>query len=251
MRPARSSRAASDLSLLHEWAERFGAPLSERQRDAFHVYRDELLEWNATRANLTAVTEPREVESRLFLESLWCAATLPTGITSGGRLIDVGTGGGFPGLPLAIAFPILNVTLLEATGKKVQFLEHVIGLLDLSNARAVHGRAENLAHDPAHREAYNAVTARALAPLPALVELCLPFVRTGGTLIAPKGADAEREVEESANALSALGGETQSIIPPDPDAPIPADHRIVTIRKIAPTPDAYPRRAGVPTRRPL
>ena len=235
--------------MLHEWAERFGAPLTERQLAAFQTYRDELLAWNATRANLTAITDPDEVESRLFLESLWCAVALPS--TSGFRLIDVGSGGGFPGLPLAIAFPEMDVTLVEATGKKVDFLEHVIACLELPNARAIHGRAEDIAHDSKHREVYDIVTARALASLPALVELCLPFLKVGGVLIAPKSADVEQEVDAASNALAVLGGETKGILLPDPDSPVPTNHRLVVIRKVAPTPDAYPRRAGVPSRRPL
>ncbi len=237
------------MPLLREWAGRLGAPLTDHRLDAFRVYRDELLAWNATRANLTAITDPDEVESRLFLESLWCAAALPS--TDGSRLIDIGSGGGFPGLPLAIAFPEMDVTLLEATSKKVDFLEHVIARLELPNARAIHGRAEDLAHDPEHREAYDAATARALAPLPALVELCLPFVMVGGVLIAPKGADTEQEIYDASNALSTLGGEAAGIILPEPDSAISADHRLVVIRKAAPTPETYPRRAGVPTRRPL
>ncbi|MYD35926.1 MAG: 16S rRNA (guanine(527)-N(7))-methyltransferase RsmG [Dehalococcoidia bacterium] len=235
--------------MLRGWAGRFGAPLTDQQVAAFKTYCDELLTWNANRANLTAITDPAEVESRLFLESLWCAAALPQ--TSGLRLIDVGSGGGFPGLPLVIAFPGLDVTLLEATGKKVDFLQHMIACLKLPNARAIHGRAEDLAHDSEHREAYDVATARALAPLPALLELCLPFMKVGGMLIAPKGADAEQEVDAASNALSVLGGEAQGIILPEPDSPISADHRLVVIRKVAPTPDSHPRRAGVPARRPL
>lgn len=237
------------MPLLQRWAGQFGAPLTDHQLDAFRLYRDELLAWNSSRANLTAVTNPDAVESRLFLESLWCAAASPP--TDGARLIDIGSGGGFPGLPLAIAFPEMNVTLLEATRKKVDFLEHIIELLGLPNCRAIHGRAEDFAHDPEHREAYAAATARALAPLPALVELCLPFVKVGGVLIAPKGADAEQEIYDASNALSTLGGKVEEIILPQPDSPIPADHRLVVIRKVAPTPETYPRRAGVPTRRPL
>lgn len=237
--------------MLQEWAERFGAPLTEQQIAAFQTYRDELLAWNSSRANLTAITDPDEVESRLFLESLWCAAALPIGITSGGRLIDVGSGGGFPGLPLAIAFPDMDVTLLEATRKKVNFLQHIVGRLDLRNCRAFHGRAEEIAHEPKRRESYDAVTARALALMPALVELCLPFLKEGGTLIAPKGADAEQEMDAASNALSVLGGEAHGIILPEPDSPIPADHRLVIIHKVTPTPDSYPRRSGAPTRRPL
>lgn len=244
-----SDSLTDNLPMLQEWAGRFGAPLTEQQIAAFQTYRDELLAWNANRANLTAITNPDEVESRLFLESLWCTAALPS--KSGARLIDIGSGGGFPGLPLAIAYPELHVTLLEATRKKVDFLQHVIGLLGIRNCHAIHGRAEDIGHDSKHREAYDAATARALAPLPALVELCLPFLKVGGVLIAPKGADAGHEVDAASNALSTLGGEAQGIIMPEPDSPISADHRLVVIRKVAPTPDTYPRRNGVPTRRPL
>lgn len=249
--PRTSGTLAGNLHILHEWAGRFGASLTAGQISAFQIYRDELLAWNATRANLTAITDPDEVESRLFLESLWCAAALPAGITSGGRLIDVGSGGGFPGLPPAIAFPEMEVTLLEATRKKVDFLQHVIARLELPNAKVIHGRAEDIAHDPKHRELYDTATARALAATPALVEFCLPFLKVGGVLIAPKGADAEQEIDAASNALSVLGGEVQEIILPEPDSPLSAEHRLVVIHKAAPTPDSYPRRSGVPTRRPL
>ena len=242
-------RETTAMPLLHEWAGQFGAPLTEHRLDAFRVYRDELLAWNASRANLTAITDPDEVESRLFLESLWCAAASPP--TDGSRLIDVGSGGGFPGLPLAIAYPRVDVTLVEATGKKIQFLKRIINLLGLRNCHAIHGRAEDFAHDPEHREVYEAATARAVAPLPALVELCLPFVRVGGILIAPKGIDAEQEIADASNALSKLGGEFETIYTPEPGSPIPADHRLVVIRKTSPTPYRYPRPNGVPARRPL
>ena len=246
----RESDALQDpLPLLRAGAVRLGAPLSPQQLDVFRIYRDELLSWNAGRANLTAITAPEDVETLLFLESLACVAALPN--DSDLRVIDIGAGGGFPGVPLAIAFARLDVTLVEATGKKVRFLEHIIGLLGLRNCRALQGRAEDLAHDPDHRELYDVAAARALAPLPALVELCLPFVRVGGVLIAPKGADAETEVRAASNALAALGGESGGIILPDPETPIPADHRLILIRKSAPTPYRYPRPNGVPTRRPL
>ena len=250
MSTARESEPQADpLPILRAGAERLGVPLSPQQFDAFRIYRDELLSWNETRANLTAITAPEDVEKLLFIESLACVAALSN--DSELRLIDIGAGGGFPGAPLAIAFPHMDVTLVEATGKKVRFLEHVIELLGLRNCRALQGRAEDLAHDPDHREMYDVAAARALAPLPALVELCLPFIRVGGVLIAPKGADAETEIHAASNALAALGGESGGIILPDPETPIPADHRLVLIRKSAPTPYRYPRRNGVPTRRPL
>ncbi|MCY4575440.1 MAG: 16S rRNA (guanine(527)-N(7))-methyltransferase RsmG [Chloroflexi bacterium] len=244
-----SNDSVDSLPLLREWADKLGAPLAEHQLDAFRIYREELLGWTAKRTNLTAITEPDEVESRLFLESLWCAMALPT--TEGLRLVDVGTGGGFPGLPLAIAFPQLHITLVEATGKKITFLEHVVGVLGLRNCHVVQGRAEDLGHEPDHREVYDVATARAVAPMPTLVELCLPFVRMNGLLIAPKGADAEQEINDASDALSALGGASEGIVLPDLNTPIPADHRLVVISKTTPSPYRYPRRNGVPAQRPL
>ncbi len=238
-----------DLPLLREWAGRLGTPLTERQVSLFAIYREELLTWNAHRTNLTAITRPDMVESRLFIGSLVCAVALPQ--VSQQRLIDIGSGGGFPGLPLAIALPTWDITLVEATSKKVEFLEHVIALLHLDNASALQSRAENLAHDHTHRERYDVATARALAPLSTLVELCLPFVRNGGILIAPKSTDAEREAQEASRALAVLGGEVQDITRPPSGTPIPASHSLVIIRKVAPTPHRYPRRNGVPARQPL
>ena len=244
-----TSSATRDLPLLHEWAERLGAPLTPRQLDAFRIYRDELLAWNSTRGNLTAIKAPEDVETLLFLESLACAKALPS--VADLRLIDIGTGGGFPGLPLALTFPALDVTLMDGTRKKVQFLEHVIPILNLHNTRAIHARAEDLALDPAHRDRYDVATARAVAPLRVLAEICLPFIRVGGVLIAHKGSTADREVEEAANALETLGAELQEIQRLDDIDSIPADHCLVIIRKTAPTLLAYPRRAGLPSRRPL
>ena len=238
---------ADELPLLRQWAGRLGAPLAEHQLDVFRLYRDELLSWTVRRANLTSITDPDEVESRLFLESLWCAGALPA--TEGLRLIDVGSGGGFPGLPLAIAFPRLDITLVEATGKKIQFLEHVVGVLGLRNCHVFQGRAEDLGHDPDHREVYDVATARGLAPLPTLVELCLPFIRVGGVRhrLQRRGRRAGGLCDAS-NALSALGGEAEGIILPDPDTPIPTDHRLVLIRKSAPTPYQYPAATASPPR---
>ncbi|NDJ61487.1 MAG: 16S rRNA (guanine(527)-N(7))-methyltransferase RsmG, partial [Chloroflexi bacterium] len=165
-------------------------------------------------------------------------------------VIDVGSGAGFPGLPLRVAFPALHVTLLEATGKKVAFLQHMIDTLGLAGATALHGRAEEAAHQPDQRARYDLVVARAVARLPSLLEYLLPLARVGGLCIAMKGHTAAEEAASSRRALSLLGGELDRIQPvqlPERDEP----HYLVVIKKTAQTPRKYPRRPGVPTSSPL
>ena len=165
-------------------------------------------------------------------------------------MIDIGTGAGIPGLPLKIMRPDLAVTLLEAIGKKVRFLEEIVQQLDLKDVQVLHGRAEELARDPAYRETFALALARAVAPLRILVELALPFVRLGGHLAAAKGSGAAREVREAANSLAECGGAVDRLVSLDVPGPGPAP-RLVIIRKIAPTPERYPRRTGIPQKRPL
>jgi len=163
-------------------------------------------------------------------------------------VIDIGTGAGIPGLPLKIMRPDLAVTLLEAIGKKVRFLEEIVQQLDLKDVQVLHGRAEELARDPAYRETFALALARAVAPLRILVELALPFVRPGGYLAAPKGSGAQREVREASVALRLCGGEIAAVQHLDVPDTAPT---LVLIRKIGETPNAYPRRPGIPSKRPL
>ena len=229
-------------------AARAGVVLDAEQLARFDVYRRLLLEWNA-RFNLTAVTDPIEVERRLFLDALLLVPTVDGLVAAGDRdpprLVDVGSGAGVPGLPLKIARPRLDVTLIEATGKKARFLAHVIAELGLGGAFAVHGRAEELAHDPAHRAAYDQATARAVASLPALLELCVPLLRVGGHALFPKGAAIAGELAAGERAAPLVGARVRSAEPVAPGT------CLVTVAKVAPTPRRFPRRAGIPAREPL
>lgn len=213
------------------------------------TYAERLLVENR-RANLTGARDRTAIYRRHFGESLALLVALETAGIALSPLIDIGTGAGFPGLPMKIARRDLNVTLVEATGKKVRFLEAVITELSLDCVRVVQARAEALAREPDLREAFLLAVARTVAPLPVLLELTLPFLQVGGYLAAPKGSAASREISESANALSELGGVIVSASPLDLpfEGPTPT---LILVKKVAPTPDRYPRRAGIPNKRPL
>jgi 16S rRNA (guanine527-N7)-methyltransferase len=230
-------------------ASAIGISLSPAQVQAFRVYRDELLEWNR-RFNLTAITDPAEVETRHFLDSLTVARAVPGGLGSHTPLADVGSGAGFPGIPLKIAFPALPLTLIEATGKKARFLEYIAARLGLENVTVVARRAEEAGRDPALREAFAVVVARALAPMAALAELTLPLCAVGGRVIAQKRGDIAAELRAAERAVLLLGGRLQETVPVS--APGLEDGRVlVVVDKTSPTPGQYPRRPGVPARRPL
>lgn len=234
-------------SLAEHAAALFGITLAPEQLALFDAYTRELAAWN-THTNLTAITDPAEVMVRHYLDSLSVAPAAH--LRAGVRLIDVGSGAGFPGLPLLIAFPGLEVTLLEATGKKIAFLDHVIGALGLAGAVTLRARAEEAGQMPGQRAAYDLVLARAVARLPALLEYLLPLAKVGGRCVAMKGVTAEAEARDSARALKTLGGalrEIQKVALPGVADP----HYLVIVDKVAPTPPAYPRRPGLPTRSPL
>jgi 16S rRNA (guanine527-N7)-methyltransferase len=222
--------------------------LTGQQRQAFELYTQELLIWNA-RFNLTAITDPEGVQIRHFLDSLSCLLAARN-LGSGQSVIDIGTGAGFPGLPLKIIRPTLRLTLVEATGKKTDFLRHVVTRLGLRNVTIIHGRAEEIGHDPHHREGYDWVTARAVAAMPTLVEYMLPFCRLGGRCLAQKGEDAAAEATSAEPALKLLGGHLNRLVPVE--LPGLAETRyLVIIDKIARTPEQYPRRPGRPAKSPL
>ncbi len=251
------------MKLLLEGAQQLGLNLTNEHLRAFQVYYEDLVAWNAE-FNLTAITDYEQVQVRHFLDSLSCVLALvgtdylvptaPGG--TGPRLvrpltcIDVGSGAGFPGLPLKIVFPRLRLTLLEATGKKVTFLEHLVERLGLEEVTTIKGRAEELGQMEAHRERYDLVLARAVAELPALAEYLLPLCRLGGLCIAQKGVGAPGETASAQNALAILGGSLRRIIPVEL-AGLAETHYLVVLEKTARTPEKYPRRAGMPTKRPL
>lgn len=238
---------------LERLAGELGLPLDAVVLDRFRLYADLLLDWNQ-RMNLTRVTGPEEIQIKLFADALTLApyilryqaarrrATRP-------KLIDIGSGAGFPGLPLKILNPELDVTLLEATGKKVRFLEAVIAELGLGEVTAVHGRAEDLAHRPDLRGHFDFAVARAVARLPALLELSLPFCRVGGLGLFPKGVDAAAEVAAAAGALKQLRARLVSIEPVA--LPELAGTVIVAVEQVGKPPAEYPRRPGMPAKNPL
>ncbi len=203
-----------------------------------------LLEKNQV-MNLTAITEPREVATLHLLDSLALAAHEEL---AGKKIIDVGTGAGFPGTPLAIALPGVDMTLLDSLNKRIDFLQEVCNALSLQDITCVHARAEEFA--AAHRESYDFAVSRAVAALPVLCELCLPLVKVGGAFLAMKSSHSQEETDQAAKAISLLGGKLERVT----DYSIPTTditHRLLTIRKVSPTPKKYPRRFAQIKKQPL
>ena len=224
-----------------------GIPLTAEQIGQFSVYHEMLLDWN-TRMNLTALTAPEDVAVKHIIDSL---TAYDAALFDGARtLIDVGTGAGLPGIPLAVYVPHLTVTLLDSLNKRVRFLTEVTAAMGLQNVRCIHARAEEAARTAEHRAAYDIAVSRAVARLPILLEYTLPFVRVGGTLLALKGRAYAEEQKEARRAAEVLGGGRITARPVH--LPGLDDVRaILTVTKERQTPAAYPRGGGAPTRRPL
>lgn len=246
-----------DMQRLITGSAQMGMPLLPAQIAAFEVYLQELLSWNE-QFNLTAITEPEQVELRHYLDSLALIPALaalegisiPALLSRSPRAADVGAGAGFPGLALRIVWTRLRLCLIEATAKKVRFMEHITRKLGMNDVQLVHGRAEELGLREPHRAAYDLVMARAVAPLPTLVEYLLPLARRGGRVVAYKGSAAHEEALAAEQAIRLLGGSLTKLVPVE--IPGLAETRVlVVIDKVAQTPDGYPRGRGLPRKQPL
>lgn len=235
-----------DIAFLASGARQLGVELAPAQLQQFSIYAERLIEWNS-RFNLTTIVDPREIVIRHFLDSLSAARLIPPGAP---RVIDVGAGAGFPGLPIKLACPAVSLTLLEATRKKCDFLRAASGELHLTDVLVVNARAEDAGRDPLYRESYAVAIARAVAEMPVLAEYLLPFVKVGGVAIAQKSKEVENETQHAVAAIKTLGGRLREVAPvvvPE----LNEQRALVVIDKVAPTPEKYPRRAGMPAKKPL
>ncbi len=240
-------RTVDPRDLLRSVSQSWGLALSDAQLDQFERYADALVTWNE-HTNLTAITDRRAIVIRHFLDSLavaqvWRKADPPA------SLADVGTGAGFPGLPLKILWPNLQLLLVESIGKKTAFLVHMVDLLQLHGVEISTARAEDVGRDGRYREQFAAVTGRAVAALNVLSEYCLPLCSVQGTFVAPKSAAGNAEVDAAETAISTLGGQVERML--DVELPDVDPRTLIVVRKTAPTPPRYPRRAGIVGKRPL
>lgn len=226
-----------------EESEKIGIKLPDEQLNEFYEYMQLLLEWNE-KMNLTAITEPEEVIKKHFVDSI----TIKKYIKEESSLIDVGTGAGFPGIPLKIVDKSIKLTLLDSLNKRINFLNEVIKKLDLKDVKTIHSRAEEYAKNEV-RESYDIAVSRAVADLPILLEYLMPYVKPNGICICMKGPKAQEELERSKKAINILGGKLEKVEKITIDEEI--ERNLIIIRKIKNTPNKYPRKAGMPTKNPI
>ena len=234
-------------NVLTEKVKELSIVLNDKQIQQFEQYYNILVEWNKV-MNLTAITEYEEVVEKHFLDSLTIVNAIH--VEKIETLIDVGTGAGFPGIPLKIAFPHLKVTLLDSLNKRIKFLNEVIDLLELNDIKAIHGRAEDYAKQAEYREQYDICVSRAVANLATLSEYCLPYVKVDGLFVPYKSGEIDEELNSSEKAVSILGGKVEEVVKfqlPGTDI----GRSFVKIHKIKETKKKYPRKAGMPTKEPL
>lgn len=233
---------------LNKEAEQLEIKLSEEQVGKFYKYYQLLIEWNSM-MNLTAITKMDEVITKHFMDSLSLKKVIDDLDQKSYRLIDIGTGAGFPGIPLKIAFPEIKVTLLDSLNKRVKFLNEVITVLGLKNIEAVHGRAEDLAREDVSRETFDLCVSRAVANLSTLSEYCLPFVKVGGYFVPYKSGKLEEEMTAGRGAIKKLGGIIESV--ETFQLPNSDERSLVKVKKVVPINKKYPRKAGLPSKEPL
>lgn len=233
------------VNKLYEKALKIDIKISEKELEKFYQYMKLLIEWNK-KMNLTAIIEPNDVILKHFIDSI----TINKYIDEQSKVMDIGTGAGFPGIPLKVLNEDVKMTLVDSLNKRVQFLKEVGKQLELTNIEYIHSRAEELAGSSLHRQQYDIVTSRAVARLTTLLEYMLPFVKIGGRCICMKGPNIIEELEEARKAIQLLGGEietTENMLLPDSNQ----ERNIIIIKKVVDTPAKYPRKAGIPSKQPI
>lgn len=226
-------------------AKMLGIEVNENQIEMFYNYMNLLIEWNE-KMNLTAIIEPKEIILKHFIDSI----TIKKYLKENDEVLDIGTGAGFPGIPLKIVEENSKITLLDSLNKRITFLQEVINKLNLKDIRGIHGRAEEFVKQKGEREKYDIVTSRAVARLNVLLEYMLPFTKIGGSCICMKANNTEEELQEAEKAINILGGKIEKvdkIILPESDI----ERNIIIIKKIKETPNKYPRKAGMPAKEPI
>lgn len=237
----------ADMNPLKKALESMKLECSDNILEKFNSYMLGVLDWNE-KVNLTTITDPQEFVVKHFIDSIIC--TDYPEYEDADKIIDVGTGAGFPGVPLAIVSPEKEFILMDSLNKRLKIIDELCREAGIANVTTIHARAEELAKNKAHREQYDLCVSRAVANMAVLAEYCLPFIKVGGFLMAYKGPDAETEVTEAAHALSLLGGRVEEIRNGNlKDFGI--DHKVVVIKKVKNTPSKFPRKAGTPAKEPL
>lgn len=237
----------NNIELLKKGITELGLTYDDKLIERFAIYQDVLLDWNG-KINLTRITDEDDIILKHFIDSLACA-TLDI-IKPDSKIIDIGTGAGFPGVPLKMYFNEMDVTLLDSLNKRIKYLTELCSELDLENVKFLHSRSEDAAKQPDYRQQYDIAIARAVAELNVLAEFCLPYVKVGGYFIAQKGPKITEEIERAEKAINILGGEIVEV----KEFQIPfteLKHNVVIIKKVKDTPKKYPRKAGMPSKTPL
>lgn len=237
----------NNIDVLKVGGKELGLDIDDTMANKFLTFKDLLIEWNK-KINLTGITDEKEIMIKHFLDSLSCI--LSGVLRHDSKIIDVGTGAGFPGVPLKIYYEDLKLTLLDSLNKRIKYLEEVCKEVGFNNYELIHGRAEDYGKNKDYREKYDIAVARAVADLAILSEYCLPFVKKNGYFIAQKGPDIENEVENSKKAIEILGGRVSDIVKVKlPNSDI--NHSLVIIEKVIETPKKYPRKPGTPSKKPI